>query len=218
MLVYLASSGAGSGRALGAAFSRNSNHSFILITKQRLTLSREALGDPISTHAFGTGTQWPVLPILKHTAFVGTGLPRAHTDGAAASFRDEFQLLESTQQRWAWLGTTSDFSVSAGAHTTHRGGPLCPMRIDFLFVMARPTSRGHTLGAAPVGGYLKHFSLLEGTLRVSANSRFADNNITMATAILARIGLPNCGIRQQGTLIDASTFRARRQYCKFRQC
>lgn len=37
-------------------------------------MSCEALGDPISTHAFGTGTQWPVLPILEHTAFVGTGL------------------------------------------------------------------------------------------------------------------------------------------------
>lgn len=32
-------------------------------------------------------------------------------------------------------------------------------RIDFLFVMARSTSGGHTLGAALVGGYLKHFSL-----------------------------------------------------------
>lgn len=31
--------------------------------------------------------------------------------------------------------------------------------IDFLFVMARSTSRGHTLRAALVGGYLKHFSL-----------------------------------------------------------
>lgn len=32
-------------------------------------------------------------------------------------------------------------------------------RIDFLFVMARSTSCGHTLRAALVGGYLKHFSL-----------------------------------------------------------
>lgn len=53
--------------------------------------------------------------------------PTAHTDGAAASFRDELQLLVSTQQRRAWLGATPDFSVSASAHTTHRGGPLCPM-------------------------------------------------------------------------------------------
>lgn len=53
--------------------------------------------------------------------------PRAHTDGAAASFRDEFQLLVSTQQRWAWLGAASDFPISAGAHTTQGGGPLCPI-------------------------------------------------------------------------------------------
>lgn len=44
-----------------------------LLTKQRLTLSCEALGDPVSTHAFGTPTQRPVLPIPKHTAFRGTG-------------------------------------------------------------------------------------------------------------------------------------------------
>lgn len=37
-------------------------------------MSREALGDSISTRASGTRTQWPVLPILKHTSFVGTGL------------------------------------------------------------------------------------------------------------------------------------------------
>lgn len=43
-----------------------------LVTKQRLALSCEALGDPISTHTFGTPTQRPVFPILKYTAFVGT--------------------------------------------------------------------------------------------------------------------------------------------------
>lgn len=52
---------------------------------------------------------------------------RAHTDGAAASFRDEFQLLVFTQQRWAWFGGASDFTMSAGAHTTWGGGPLCPV-------------------------------------------------------------------------------------------
>lgn len=185
VLVHLASSGAGSGRALGAAFSRSSNYSFILVTKQRRTLSCEALGDPVSAHAFGAPTQWPVLPILKHTAFIGTGFPRAHTDRAASSFRDEFQLLVSTQQWRAGLGAASDFPMHAGAHTTQGGGPLCPMRMDFLFMMARSRRPGHTLGAALAGSYLKHFSLLKGTLRVSANSRFADNNITMATAILA---------------------------------
>jgi len=59
------------------------------------------------------------------------------------------------------------------------------MRIDFLFMMARSGSPQHTLRAALVGSYLKHFSLLKGTLRVSANSRFADNDVAMATAVLA---------------------------------
>ena len=36
-------------------------------------LSHEALGDPVSAHTLGAPTQWPVLPVLKHTAFVGTG-------------------------------------------------------------------------------------------------------------------------------------------------
>lgn len=185
VLVDSARCRAGSGRALWATLSRDSDYSFILVTKQRLALSCEALGDPISTHTFGTWTQWPVLPILKHTALIGTGFARAHTDWAAASFRDEFQLLVSTQQWWAWLRGTLDFSMSARAHTTWRGGPLCPMPMDFLFMMARSRSPRHTLRAALVGGYLKHFSLLKGTLRVSANHRFADNDITMATAVLA---------------------------------
>ena len=43
-----------------------------LVTKQRLTLSCEALGDPISTHTFSTPTQWPVFPILEYTAFIET--------------------------------------------------------------------------------------------------------------------------------------------------
>lgn len=185
MLVYLAGHGARSGRALRATFSRDSDYGFILVTKQRLTLSCEALGGPVSTHAFGTPTHWPVLPILKHMASIGTWLSRAHTDGAAASFRDEFQLLVATQQRWAWLGAASDFPMSAGAHTTRGGGPLCPMRMDFLLMMARSRSRCHTLRAALVGSYLKHVSLLKSTLRVSANSGFADHNITMTTATLA---------------------------------
>lgn len=53
--------------------------------------------------------------------------PRAHTDGAAASCRDELQLLVSTQQQWAWLRAASDFPMRAGAHTTRGGGPLRPM-------------------------------------------------------------------------------------------
>ena len=53
--------------------------------------------------------------------------PRAHTDWAAASFRDEFQLLVSTQEWWAWSGGALDLPVSTRAHTTWRGGPLCPM-------------------------------------------------------------------------------------------
>jgi len=164
-----------------------------------LTLSCEALGDPISTHTFGTPTQRPVFPILKYTAFIGTRFleakrvsfykfiltPRAHTHWAAGAFRDEFQLMLSTQQRWARLGAASDFPTGTRAHTAQGGGPLCPMRIDFLFMMARSGSPQHTLRAALVGSYLKHFSLLKGTLRVSANSRFADNDVAMATAVLA---------------------------------
>lgn len=185
MLVYSASCSTGSRRALWATLSRDSDYSFILVAKQRLTLSCKALGNPISTRTLGAPTQPPVLPILKHMAFVGTGFPRAHTDWAAASFGDDFQLLVSTRQPWAWLRGAPDFPMSARAHTTWGGGPLCAMCVDFLFMMARSGSPRHTLRAALVGGYLKHFSLLKGTLRVSANSRFADNNITMATAVLA---------------------------------
>lgn len=185
MLVHLASSRARPRRALWATFSRDADYGFILATKQRWTLRSKALGDPISTHTLGAPTQWPVLPVLKHTAFVGTGFPRAHTDWAAAPFRDEFQLLVSTHQWWARSGGTSDFPVSARAHAARGGGPCCPMPMNFLFMMARSRHPWHTFGAALVSRYLKHFPLLKGTLRVSANSGFADNDITMATAVLA---------------------------------
>lgn len=42
-LVYLASSGAGAGRALWAAFSRNSNYSFILNTQKRNNPAKKTL-------------------------------------------------------------------------------------------------------------------------------------------------------------------------------
>lgn len=185
MLVHLASSRARQRRALWTALSRDSDDGFILVTKQRRTLSCKTLGNPISTHTLGAPTQWPVLSILKHTAFIGTGFPRAHTDWAAAPFGDEFQLLVSTHQWWAWSGGTSDFPVSARARAARGGGPRCPVPVNFLFIMARSRHPWHTFRAALVGGYLKHFPLLKGTLRVSANSRFADNDITMATAVLA---------------------------------
>ena len=53
--------------------------------------------------------------------------PRAHADWAAAPFGDEFQLLVSTHQWWAWLGGTSDFPVSARARAARGGGPRCPV-------------------------------------------------------------------------------------------
>lgn len=53
--------------------------------------------------------------------------PRAHTHWAAGAFRDEFQLMLSTQQRWARLGAASDFPTGTRAHTAQGGGPLCPM-------------------------------------------------------------------------------------------
>lgn len=185
MLIHSASHGAGSCRALWAAFSRGSDDSFTLVTKQRLTLSCETLGDPISTHTLGTPAQMPVLPILKHTAFIGTGFSRAHTDWAAAAVRGEFQLAVSTGQRWARLGGAPYFPVGARAHAARGRGPLCSMLMDFVFMMARSRRSQHTLRAALVGGNLKHFSLLKSTPRVSANGGFADNDVTMATAVLA---------------------------------
>lgn len=89
MLVHLAGCRAGSRRALRAAFSRDPDNNFILVTKQRLTLGCKALSEPISAYTFGTVAQWPILSILKHVAIIGTGLPSAHTDRAAASFSKE---------------------------------------------------------------------------------------------------------------------------------
>lgn len=96
MLVYLASCRAGSRRTLRAALPRNADDNFILVTKQRLTLSCKALGEPISAYTLGTVAQVPILSILKHVAVVGTGFPSAHTDRAAVSFSKEFQPLGST--------------------------------------------------------------------------------------------------------------------------
>lgn len=59
------------------------------------------------------------------------------------------------------------------------------MLMGFLLMEAGSGRLEHTLGAALVGGDLKHFSLLKGTLRVSANNRFADHDIAMATTVLA---------------------------------
>lgn len=75
--------------------------------------------------------------------------------------------------------------MSARAHSAWGRGPLCAVLMDFPLVVTRARSPRYTLWAALVGADLQHFSLRKGTLRVFANNRFADHNITMATTVLA---------------------------------
>lgn len=53
--------------------------------------------------------------------------------------------------------------------------------------------------------------LLKGTPRVSANSGFADNDVAMATAVLAGIRLPSCGVLQGNTGSELKTNQSRKE-------
>ena len=110
--------------------SHSLQHPFPPSARLNLVLIRNVVGDLWTTLNMKEKS-WDVIrwtSKAKRASFSKLVLtPRAHTDGAAAAFRDEFQLLVSTQQRWAWLGGASDLPLSAGAHTTLGGGPLGPM-------------------------------------------------------------------------------------------
>lgn len=84
--------------------------------------------------------------------------------------------------------------MGTGALDTSRAGPLRAMAVDLSFVQAESFSSGGTLRAALVGGYLEHFSLLEVTLRGLADCRLTGDNTAPATAVLARVRLPECVI------------------------
>lgn len=53
--------------------------------------------------------------------------------------------------------------------------------------------------------------LLKGTPRVSANSGFADNDVAMATAVLAGIRLPSGGVLQGNTGSELKTNQSREE-------